>query len=34
MRVFRHENLREKLLRAQEAAEIIKIFEKGETETE
>ena len=34
MRVFRHENLREKLLHAQEAAEIIKIFEKGEKETE
>ena len=34
MRVFRNENLRQKLLHAQEAAEIIKIFEKGETETE
>jgi len=34
MRVFRNENLRQKLLHAQEVAEIIKIFEKGETETE
>jgi mannitol/fructose-specific phosphotransferase system IIA component (Ntr-type) len=34
MRVFRHEKLRQQLLQASDAADIIHIFEKGETRRE